>query len=481
MQKQTNLILDVDENPKGIWRWLILAVQHVLAMLVACITVPLIVNRVYPEANLPIGATLLSAGIGTLFYIFVTKKKSPVFLSSAFAYINPMISALSIGLIGGATGMNYFAIIIGLFSVALVYILIAILIKILGNNWINKILPPIVVGPVIIVIGLGLSTSAISNLTATNGSLQSYNLIAILCGLLAMIITALTAHYGKGTMRLIPFVIGMVGGYLIASIFSSIGYALNIDYLKIIDYSAIINNFDGSDWLQSFINYKMFIPNSNESFIFLRFEEIAKFDWKTIGAVILLFIPVSLVTVSEHVGDHLNLSNIIGHNIFKEVGLHRTLVGDGVATGISGALCGAANTTYGENVGVIGLTKIASVNVVILSAILAIAFGLFTPFTTLLETVPSSVCGGISLLLYGFIASSGIKMLVIEKINFSKTKNILVSSIILVSGIGGLTLKFGDANNPTFQITSIAVAMLLGIFLNLILKDRSEKVTNYEK
>lgn len=311
-------------------------------------------------------------------------------------------------------------------------------------------------------------------MTLSSGTNQAYNLVAILCGLLAMLITALCSHYGKGTVSLVPFVIGMAGGYIVACLFSFFGYWLDIDYIKIVNFTPLIENFTSGDWIEAFFNYKIFVPNSDQSFIFLRFDQIKLFDWATIGSVALLFIPVSLVTVSEHIGDHLNLSNIIGHDIFKEVGINRTLTGDGIATGISGALCGAANTTYGENVGVIGLTKVASVNVVLLAAIFSIAFGLFTPFTSLLETIPACVCGGISLLLYGFIASSGIKMLVSEKIDFNKSKNILVTSLILVTGIGGLTLKFGNPDAPSIQITSIAVAMILGILLNAVLHDKKE-------
>ena len=386
-----------------------------------------------------------------------------------------MSSALAIGLINNAGGNNYLALILGMILVGLIYVIIALVIKFVGTNWLGKLLPPIVVGPVIMVIGLGLAGSAVSNITVASGSNQSYNLIALLCGLIALFATALSAHYGKKMIALIPFIIGMVSGYLAAVLFTLIGfYGCGNDYFNIVDFSALVNIFsEGNISFASFFNYKLFVPNDPESFIFLRFDEISKFDWATIGEVCLLFAPVAFVTICEHVGDHENLGNILNRDLLNgEPGMKNTLLGDGVATALSGVLCGAANTTYGENVAVIGMTKIASIRVIILAAIMTILFGFFTPFTALLQTIPFCVTGGVSLILYGFIASSGVKMLVKEKVDFSNTKNIFVASVILVAGIGGLTLVFGDVNNPVIKITSIAVSMILGIVLNFILKDK---------
>ena len=468
MDEQKNLVLDVDENPSRVRDYFLFAIQHILAMLVACITVPFL-------TGLPVAATLVAAGIGTLCYIIFTKKKSPVFLSSSFAYLSPMSSALAIGLINNAGGNNYLALILGMILVGLIYVIVALVIKFVGTNWLGKLLPPIVVGPVIMVIGLGLAGSAVSNITVASGSNQSYNLIALLCGLIALFATALSAHYGKKMIALIPFIIGMVSGYLAAVLFTLIGfYGCGNDYFNIVDFSALVNIFsEGNISFASFFNYKLFVPNDPESFIFLRFDEISKFDWATIGEVCLLFAPVAFVTICEHVGDHENLGNILNRDLLNgEPGMKNTLLGDGVATALSGVLCGAANTTYGENVAVIGMTKIASIRVIILAAIMTILFGFFTPFTALLQTIPFCVTGGVSLILYGFIASSGVKMLVKEKVDFSNTKNIFVASVILVAGIGGLTLTFGDVNNPVIKITSIAVSMILGIVLNFILKDK---------
>lgn len=477
MENESKLVLDVNENPKKIKDWILFAIQHILAMLVACITVPFL-------TGLPVAPTLISAGIGTLCYILFTKKKSPVFLSSSFAYLAPMSSALAVGLIGEQTGNNYLALILGMLMVGIVYCLVALIIKFVGTNWLNKILPPIIIGPIIMVIGLGLAGSAISNLTTASGSGESYNLIAILCGIIGLIATALSSHYGKKMVALVPFVIGMASGYAAAVLFTLIGYyGFKNSYFNIVDFTPLINIFSVDKIsIASFFNYKIFVPNDPESFIFLKFNEISAFDWATIGEVALLFIPVAFVTICEHIGDHKNLGNIINRDLLNgEPGMTRTLLGDGVATAVSGALCGAANTTYGENVAVIGMTKVASVNVIILASIMTILIGFFTPFTALLQTIPSCVTGGISLILYGFIASSGIKILIKDKIDFSKSKNIIIASVILVVGIGGLALKFGPANDPVIEITKIAVAMILGIILNLILRDKKKEETTENK
>ena len=465
------LVLDVHENPKKISSWILFAIQHVLAVLVATITVPLLVP------GMPIAATMVSAGIGTLFYIFVTKSKSPVFLSSSFAYIAPMSSAIAVSMVGNAGGYNYLALILGMMMVGIIYVSVALVIKKFGTGWLNKILPPVVAGPVIMVIGLSLAGSAINNLTNVNAGAENYNLIHILCGLIALFVTAFAAHYGrKNMLGLIPFVLGMGSGYVSAVLFTLFGSVIGgNDYFAVVNFQPLVNIFTNFDF-SSIFNYKMFVPNSGESFIFLRFEEIAKFDWAQIGQVALLFVPVSFVTICEHTGDHKNLGNIIGKDLLsEEPGMQRTLIGDGVATAISGALCGAANTTYGESVAVVGTTKVASVNVLKLAALMMIVFGLFTPFTALLQTIPACVTGGVSVVLYGFIASSGVKMIMNEKVDFNETRNIFIASAILVAGIGGLTLKFGNPLAPTIQITSTAVAMILGIVLNTLLKEEKNK------
>ncbi len=511
---ENGMLLEVNESPKKISSWIILAVQHVLAMFVACITVPLIVFSGYINvsgvslAQTMIAPTIVSAGIGTLIYIILTKMKSPMFLASSFAYIAPMSAAVGLGsqevydAAGNYLGetANMWALPIGMAFVGLVYVLVALVIKFAGVKWLNKLLPTIVVGPVIMVIGLGLSASAISNLTSASGSGQAYNLVALCCGLIAMIVTAICAFYGKKTVSLIPFMIGMGVGYVAACLFTFIGYyGCKNEYFHIINFDPIINlfttvNSEGTRvaniTIRSFLDVPefLFLPNNWNYAASTGFFDKAgnaltltnPFSASQIGTIALLFIPVSFVTICEHIGDHKNMSGLLQRDLLTEPGLTNTLMGDGIATAASGILCGAANTTYGENVAVVGVTKIASVKVIILACFFSIILGFFSPLMGITQTIPTCVTGGVSLLLYGFIASSGVKMMINEHIDMSNTKNIFVTSAILVSGIGGLTLVFGKLDAPVVTITSTAVAMILGIIMNLILKDKKTK-ENKEK
>ena len=469
--RKNGMLVDVDEFPKSSGQAFILAIQHVLAMFVACITVPLIVFSSYQTASganlaqLLIAPTVVSAGVGTLFYLFMTKFKSPMFLASSFAYLSPMISAVAIGFTD--TGKpNLWLLPIGMAMVGLVYVIVAIIIKFCGVKWLNKLLPPLVIGPVIMVIGLGLAGSAISNLTTAN---NSYNLLAILSGLVAMVVTGICAHYGKKTLSLIPFVIGMGAGYLFALIITLIGYyGAGSEYCKIVDLSPIVNNFvvDGKfRGFQAFLDYP--------KFLFLQGSESQPLSWSGVAQAAMLFVPVSLVTICEHIGDHENMSGVIQKNLLEEPGLDRTLIGDGVATALSGGLCGAANTTYGENVAVVGVSKVASTKVIALACVIAILLGFISPLMAIVQTIPGCICGGVSLVLYGFIASSGVKILMANKIDMGATKSIFVASTILVAGIGGLAINF-SIGQVAFSISSTAVAMILGIIMNVILRDKKE-------
>ena len=465
-----NLVLDVNESPSKFKDWFLFAIQHVLAMLVACITVPLI-------TGLPIGPTLIAAGIGTLIYIFTTKRKSPVFLSSSFAYLVPMSTALMLGVTTNGT-KNYAAVILGMIMVGLVYVIIALIIKKVGTNWLNKLLPPVVIGPIIIVIGLSLAGSAISNVmngTASISALTSaqvpwqYTIVSIAVALFGCVLTAICATCKRKSITLIPFVIGMVGAYLFAALLTLIGNLADLDFLKVINFEVFNQDWSRvSSWITT-------------DFMFIKaFNQDVEFNLMTVGQVALLFVPVALVTVCEHIGDHKNLGNIINKDLLnEEPGLTRTLIGDGVATAVSGVVCGAANTTYGENVAVIGVSKIASVSVIIVAALMSIGLGFFAPLTLLLQTVPACITGGVSLILYGFIASSGVKMIIKEKVDFNVTKNIIVASVILVTGIGGLVLGFGGTSDGYIvSISGTAVAMILGIIMNLVIKDHSTETNN---
>lgn len=471
------LILDVDQNPKKAGTWIILAIQHVLAMFVACVTVPMLVFAGYVTkdgqsiASLMIAPTLVAAGVGTIFYLIMTRFKSPMFLASSFAYIAPMTAAIALSsqeviIDGTKVGMlpNLWILPIGMAMVGVVYCLVALFIKLFGVSWLNKLLPPIVVGPVIMVIGLSLAVSAVSNLTGTSSSASDYNLVEILCGLIALIVTAICSFYGKKMISLIPFVLGILAGYISAVIFTAIGfYGCGNEYFHIVDFSPLVENFSPVTF-KSFFDLPSFLFTMNESSVPLTGADV--------GKAALLFIPVSLVTICEHIGDHKNMSGILQRDLLTDPGLSRTLIGDGIATSLSGLICGAANTTYGENVAVVGVTKIASTKVILLSCLFSIALAFFSPLMSFTMTIPSCVMGGVSMVLYGFIASSGIKMLINEKIDFSNTKNIFVASTILVAGIGGLAFKFVDPNNPMITITSVAASMILGIIMNLILRDK---------
>src|SRR5574344_1377901 len=339
MESEKRMLLDVDEFPKKKGQALILAIQHVLATFVACITVPLIVFSGYVTkdgtrcVSVLVVPTIVAAGVGTLFYLFMPKFKAPMFLASSFAYMAPMEAAIAIGAVavkdvnGTVVGQmaNLWILPIGMAMVGAVYCLVALFIKLFGVGWLNKLLPPIVVGPVIMVIGLSLAGSAINNLTGTASG--SYNLIKILCGLIAMVVTALAAHYGKGTVALIPFVIGMGAGYVAAAIFTAIGWGTANDYLKVIDFSPIVENFTPLRF-QSFLDYP--------KFLFLLGDSSVPLSGAGIGKAALLFVPVSFVTICEHIGDHKNMSGILGRDLLTDPGLTRTLIGDGVATAISG-------------------------------------------------------------------------------------------------------------------------------------------------
>ena len=470
--RKNGMLVDVDEFPKSWGQATILAIQHVLAMFVACITVPLIVFSSYTTsdganlAQLLIAPTIVSAGVGTLFYLFMTKFKSPMFLASSFAYLSPMISAVAIGFTD--TGKpNLWLLPIGMAMVGLVYVIVAIIIKFCGVKWLNKLLPPLVIGPVIMVIGLGLAGSAINNLNNTASG--TYNLLHILSGLVAMVVTGICAHYGKKTLSLIPFVIGMGAGYLFALIITLIGYyGAGSEYCKIVDLSPIVNNFvvDGKfRGFQAFLDYP--------KFLFLQAENSQPLSWSGVAQAAMLFVPVSLVTICEHIGDHENMSGVIQKNLLEEPGLDRTLIGDGVATALSGGLCGAANTTYGENVAVVGVSKVASTRVIAMACGIAILLGFLSPLMAIVQTIPGCICGGVSLVLSGFIASSGVKILMANKIDMGATKSIFVASTILVAGIGGLAINF-SIGQVAFSISSTAVAMILGIIMNVILKDKKE-------
>lgn len=447
------LIYDVEDKPK-FSQLIIFAFQQLLAIITATIVVPILVNA-YGAVNLEMdpAAALLGAGVGTLVYQFFTKKKSPVFLGSSFAFLSSMYSATIFG---------YFGIIVGAFFAGAVYVVIALLVKAVGSGWLDKLMPTVVIGPTVALIGLSLAGNAVADLTKSSATGASYSLAAIVCGLFTFGVTVFVSTKGKGFAKLIPFIIGVLSGYALASVFTFIGTATGIDSLKIVDFSALVNNFSTLS-LGSFIH----IPK----FAFVEaFKELSNGGFAMtladFGTLTLLYAPVAFVVFAEHVADHKNISTIIERDLLSEPGLDKTLLGDGVGS-MAGAFFGCCpNTTYGESVGCVAITKNASLVTIRTAALLSILLAFFSPFVAFVNTIPNCVLGGICVALYGFIAVSGLKM--IQSVDLSKEHNLFVVSSILILGIGGFMLDFG-----ALQITSIAASLVVGIIVNQLLKEKN--------
>lgn len=448
MDFKMKMIYDVGDRPK-LSANIVFALQQLLAIIAATLLVPTLVNNISGTEMMNQAAALFGAGAGTLIYIAFTRKKSPVFMGSSFAFIAPL---------AGACAFGYFGIILGAVFAALVYVILAIIIKCVGTNWVDKLLPPVIIGPTVALIGLSLCGSAIQNVT--NTSVGDYNLISILCGIIAFGATVIASVKGSRGMKLIPFIIGVGAGYVAASIFTIIGNITQISYLQIVDYSPLINNFKDLS-VESFVRIPefMIVDAVKEGFGPLG-------GWNGVSQIALLFAPVAFVVLAEHIADHKNLSSIIERDLIKEPGLDKTLLGDGIGSLVGSIFGGCPNTTYGESVGCVAITRNASVSTIILTAIFAMLLSFFTPFVEFVNTIPVCVIGGICIALYGFIAVSGLKM--IQGVDLGESKNLYVVSAILVTGIGGLTLNFGS-----IQITSIATALILGIITNLVVKDKN--------
>lgn len=432
------LTYQVEDKPK-FGQTLVFALQQLLAILAATIAVPAIIGN-----GMSASAALFGAGVGTIVYLLFTKFKSPVFLGSSFAFIGSMFAAF-----GGAASMEagYLGLIFGALFAGLVYVVIAIVVKFAGVEWINKLMPAVVIGPTVAIIGLSLAGNAIGDLTNSAGTVATSPYICIICGLVTLFVTMTASIYGKKMAKMIPFIIGICSGYAVAAIFTAIGSACGIEALKVIDFGKFAN----MQWIPSF------------TFI-TAFKGFGAIDGAYIGTVAAAYIPVAFVVFAEHIADHKNLSSIIEKDLLEEPGLHRTLLGDGVGS-IAGAFFGGCpNTTYGESVGCVAISGNASIITILTTAILAIVASFIAPFVTFLSTIPACVMGGVCVALYGFIAVSGLKM--IQSVDLGKNKNLFVVSVILIAGIGGMVLNFGAVT-----ITSVACALILGIITNLLFKD----------
>lgn len=437
------LIYDVKDKP-SFGKVVIFALQQLLAILAATIAVPTIVQNGMSQS-----AALFGAGIGTLVYLLLTKFRSPVFLGSSFAFIGSMLAAFA-GAVSAEAG--HAGLIIGAAFAGIVYVIIAIIVKFVGVGWINKLMPAVVIGPTVSIIGLSLAANAVSDITKgkvldAEGNSAANPLICLLCGLITLLVVTICSVYGKKMVKLIPFIIGILAGYAAAAIFTVIGIATDNPSLQIINFEVFRNMGIVS------------VPD----FTFLEAAKgFGKIDGQYIATVAVAYVPVAFVVFAEHIADHKNLSSVIEKDLLEEPGLHRTLLGDGVGS-VAGALFGGCpNTTYGESVGCVAITGNASVVTIFATAVMAIIISFFGPFVTFLSTIPNCVMGGVCVTLYGFIAVSGLKM--IQEVDLNDNRNLFVVAVILICGIGGLTVSFGK-----ITITSIACALILGIITNVIL------------
>lgn len=451
------LIYGVKDKPK-FGQLIVFALQQLLAILAATIAVPAIIGNGMSQS-----AALFGAGVGTIVYLLFTKFKSPVFLGSSFAFLGSMGAAFAGGV---SASVGYLGLIIGAAFAALVYVIIALIVKFAGVRWITKLMPAVVIGPIVAIIGLSLAGNAVGDAIsgAKNASgafaMDAHSIACLVCALITLAVVTLCSVYGKKMMKLIPFVIGILAGYAAAAIFTGIGTAADIEAFKIIDFSK----FSNMQWYPDFTFVKAFSGN----------YDFADGNIGTyIGTIAVAYIPVAFVVFAEHIADHKNLSSIIEQDLLENPGLHRTLLGDGVGSFAGALFGGCPNTTYGESVGCVAITGNASVMTIFTTAILAMLISFFAPFVTFLSTIPSCVMGGVCITLYGFIAVSGLKML--QNVDLGDNRNLFVASTILITGVGGMALGFGK-----ITLTSVATALILGILVNLMLNGKKNKAGKAE-
>ena len=452
------LIYQVEDKPK-FGELIVFAIQQLLAIMAATLVVPVIVGNGMEPA-----AALFGAGVGTLVYVFFTRKKSPVFLGSSFAFLGSMAAAFA-----GASSVavGYIGLILGAIFAGLVYVVIALVVKLVGVDWIDKLMPAVVIGPTVAIIGLSLAGNAVGDIVTggvkdADGAAVASPLVALLCGLVTLGVTMACSVYGKKFGKLIPFIFGILAGYAVAAVLTAIGNASGIDSIKVLStepYKALVANGVG---LSTFFT----LPTFTFMTAFGAFSE--GIDGAYILTIFAAYVPVAFVVFAEHIADHKNISSIIEKDLLKDPGLHRTLLGDGIGSMVGAFFGGCPNTTYGESIGCVAITKNASVASIIAAAIGAILIAFVAPFVAFVNSIPSCVMGGVCMALYGFIAVSGLKM--VQAVDLNKNKNLFVVSVILIAGIGGLTLNFGSVT-----ITSIACALILGILTNIMLKNGPEE------
>ncbi len=454
------LIYGVKDKP-AFGKLIIFAFQQLLAIMAATIAVPAIVGN-----GMTASAALFGAGVGTIVYQLFTKFRSPVFLGSSFAFINSMLAAFAGGV---SMSLGYLGLIIGAAFAGLVYVVLAIIVKVAGVNWINKLMPPVVIGSTVALIGLSLAGAAISDVFSygpktDDGAAFIMNTnawVSFICAMVTLLVVVLCSTYGKKMAKLIPFIIGILAGYATGLIFTFIGMATDNAALMIVDFAPFKALAAEGVSLTTFID----LPK----FTFLEaFKGAGEFRWDYVATIAVAYIPVAFVVFAEHIADHKNLSSIIEADLLKEPGLHRTLLGDGIGSMVGAFFGGCPNTTYGESVGCVAITRNASVVTITTAAIMTIAVSFISPFVAFLDSIPGCVMGGVCITLYGFIAVSGLKM--IQKVDFEQNKNVFTASAILISGIGGMAMQIGAV-----RLTSIACALILGIIVNLVLSKAKEE------
>lgn len=447
------MIYNVKDKPK-FPQILVFAFQQLLAIMAATIAVPAIVGN-----GMTASAALFGAGAGTIIYQLFTKFRSPVFLGSSFAFIGSMVAAFA-----GATSMQlgYLGLVIGAVFAGLVYVIIAIVVKLVGVNWINKLMPAVVIGPTVALIGLSLAGAAVKDVFSygpqdSNGSfIMTANIwVSLICALVTLFVVVICSTYGKKMAKLIPFIIGILAGYAVALVFTFVGRATNNADLMIIDFApfqALVA--DG-------ITLKTFFAVPEFTFL-TAIDGFKDFNASYVATVAVAYVPVAFVVFAEHIADHKNLSSIIEADLLENPGLHRTLLGDGVGSIVGSIFGGCPNTTYGESVGCVAITKNASVATITTTAILSMLIAFISPFVAFLDSIPGCVMGGVCITLYGFIAVSGLKM--IQKVDLEDNANLFTTSVILITGIGGMAIAIGKVT-----ITAIACALILGIIVNKVL------------
>ncbi len=453
------MIYGVKDRPKA-GRLILFSLQQLLAILAATITVPIVVGN-----GMSISAALFGAGVGTVVYLLFTKFKSPVFLGSSFAFLGSMSAAFA----GAATAtLGYLGILIGAILAGLVYVIIAVIVKFAGVKWIDKVMPAVVIGPTVAIIGLSLAGSAVSQFTggvvASTGAYEMNvnGILCVICGLVTLAVTIVSSVYGKKLMKMIPFVLGILAGYVMAAIFTAFSYIDGAEAMRIIDFEYYFNA-SNIEWYPNFSFIKLFDGDFGDANI-----------GAYIGTIAVAYIPVAFVTFAEHLADHKNISSIIEADLLKDPGLSRTLLGDGVGSMVGAIFGGCPNTTYGESVGCVAISGNASVITIFVTALMAVVASFIGPFVAFLASIPACVMGGVCVALYGFIAVSGLKM--IQKVDLGDNKNLFVVSVILIAGVGGMALQFGKVT-----VTAIATALILGILTNVLVRINDKKKDKNEQ